>query len=135
MFGIGEKTKMVDPSRALPGRSTEIPVAERHAVLGTPLKPPFPEGVQQVVVGLGCFWGAERVFWQAPGVYTTAVGYAGGYTPNPTYEEGCGGRNGHTEPVLGRFGPGETHLAEGLRRCSQGNEQTPERRHGTGRES
>src|SRR5256714_11670381 len=115
MFGIGEKTKMIDPSRALPGRSTEIPVAERHAVLGTPMKPPFPEGFQQAVVGLGCFWGAERVFWQAPGVYTTAVGYAGGYTPNPTYEEVCSGSTGHTEAVLAVFDPAKTSYEEMLR--------------------
>src|SRR2546423_11684442 len=115
MFGIGEKTKMIDPSRALPGRSTEIPVAERHAVLGTPMKPPFPEGFQQAVVGLGCFWGAERVFWQAPGVYTTAVGYAGGYTPNPTYEEVCSGSTGHTEAVLAVFDPAKTSYEEILR--------------------
>ena len=88
MLGFGAKTKMIDPSRALAGREAQMPVANRHAVLGTPLKPPFPDGVQQAVLGLGCFWGAERIFWQAPGVYTTAVGYAGGYTPNPTLRGG-----------------------------------------------
>ena len=105
MFGLREKTKMIDASRALPGRQAQMPVAERHAVLGTPLKPPFPEGFQQLVVGMGCFWGAERVFWQADGVYTTAVGYAGGHTPNPTYEDVCSGRTGHTEVVLVVFDP------------------------------
>ncbi|MEA2147362.1 MAG: peptide-methionine (S)-S-oxide reductase, partial [Solirubrobacteraceae bacterium] len=89
MFGLGHKTEMVTPERALPGRETSIPVPVRHAVLGTPLAPPFPDGFEQAIVGMGCFWGAERVFWQAPGVYTTAVGYAGGYTPNPSYEEVC----------------------------------------------
>jgi peptide-methionine (S)-S-oxide reductase len=130
MFGIGEKTKMVDPSRALPGRSTAMPVAERHAVLGTPLKPPFPEGVQQVVVGLGCFWGAERVFWQAPGVYTTAVGYAGGYTPNPTYEEVCSGSTGHTEVVLVVFDPAKTSLEEILRLFWENHDPTQGMRQG-----
>src|SRR5271165_1567541 len=94
-----DKTKMVDRERALAGREREMPVPERHTVLGTPLRPPFPEGTQQAVFGLGCFWGAERIFWQMPGVYTTAVGYAGGFTPNPTYEEVCSGRTGHTETV------------------------------------
>ena len=110
MLGFRDKTKMIDPSRALPGRSAETPVDDRHAVLGTPIKPPFPEGFQQLVVGMGCFWGAERVFWQAPGVYTTAVGYAGGFTPNPTYEEVCSGSTGHTEAVLVVFDPAKTSL-------------------------
>ncbi|MBV9311988.1 MAG: peptide-methionine (S)-S-oxide reductase, partial [Solirubrobacterales bacterium] len=91
MFRIGAKTTMIESADALPGREQEIRVADRHAVLGTPLKPPFPEGVQCAIVAMGCFWGAERVFWQAPGVFTTAVGYAGGFTPNPTYEEVCSG--------------------------------------------
>ena len=108
MFGMRVKSKMIDPERALPGRQQEIPVADRHAVLGTPMKPPFPDGFEQLVVGMGCFWGAERVFWQAPGVYTTAVGYAGGYTPNPTYEEVCSGSTGHTEAVLVVFDPAKT---------------------------
>jgi peptide-methionine (S)-S-oxide reductase len=103
-----EKSKMIAPERALRGRDREMPVADRHAVLGTPMRPPFPEGFQQLVVGMGCFWGAERVFWQAPGVYTTAVGYAGGYTPNPTYEEVCSGSTAHTEAVLVVFDPATT---------------------------
>jgi peptide-methionine (S)-S-oxide reductase len=106
---------MVEPESALPGRDTEIQVSARHAVLGTPLKPPFPEGFEQAIVGMGCFWGAERVFWQAPGVYTTAVGYAGGITPNPSYEEVCSGRTGHTEAVLVVFDPAKTSYAEILR--------------------
>ncbi len=90
------------PSRgsALPGREAAMPVADRHTVLGTPLVGPWPAGYETAVFGMGCFWGAERIFWQAPGVYTTAVGYAGGYTPNPTYEEVCSGLTGHNEVVM-----------------------------------
>src|SRR3954471_21192720 len=105
MFLLGSKTKMVAPEDALPRRPHPLPVPDRHEVLGTPLKPPFPDGFESVVVGMGCFWGAERIFWQADGVYTTAVGYAGGYTPNPTYEEVCSGRTGHAEVVLVVFDP------------------------------
>src|SRR6187402_2104463 len=105
MFLSREKANLIDPDRALPGRDTPIPVPERREVLGTPLQPPFPEQMEQLVVALGCFWGAERVFWQLDGVYTTAVGYAGGFTPNPTYEETCSGRTGHTEAVLVVFDP------------------------------
>jgi peptide-methionine (S)-S-oxide reductase len=108
MIGFRNKTTLTTPADALPGRDAEMPLSATHAVLGTPLRPPFPEGMQQVVVGMGCFWGAERVFWQAPGVYTTAVGYAGGFTPNPTYEEVCSGRTGHTEAVLVVFDPAKT---------------------------
>jgi peptide-methionine (S)-S-oxide reductase len=107
MFGE-RKTKMVERERALPGREQEMPVPERHYVLGTPLRPPFPEGFEAIVVGMGCFWGAERKYWEAGGVYTTAVGYGGGYTPNPTYEEVCSGRTGHTEAVLAVFDPAVT---------------------------
>ena len=95
------------PSRdeALPGRAETMAVPERHTVLGNPLEGPWPENLQQAVFGLGCFWGAERRFWQTEGVYSTAVGYAGGITPNPTYEEVCSGRTGHTEVVLVVFDP------------------------------
>ena len=115
IFGLGQKTTMVEAENALPGRDREMSVPERHAVLGTPLKPPFPEGLERAIVGMGCFWGAERVFWQAPGVYTTAVGYAGGFTPNPTYEEVCGGRTGHAEVVLVVFDPVKISYEEILR--------------------
>jgi peptide-methionine (S)-S-oxide reductase len=115
MFGLRAKREMVSSDRALPGREREMPVATHHAVLGTPMTPPFPEGYEHIVVGMGCFWGAERVFWEAPGVFTTAVGYAGGYTPNPTYEEACSGRTGHTEAVVVVFDPGKTSYEEILR--------------------
>jgi len=96
---------MPTPDQALPGRATPMPVPERHRVLGHPLRGPFPAGLQQAVFGMGCFWGAERRFWQLPGVWTTAVGYAGGLTPNPTYEEVCSGLTGHAEVVLVVFDP------------------------------
>jgi peptide-methionine (S)-S-oxide reductase len=100
------KTEMVSPEQSLPGRTDQtMPVPGEHFVLGTPLTPPWPDGMQTVVVGMGCFWGAERKFWQLDGVYSTAVGYAGGFTPNPTYEETCSGRTGHTEAVLVVFDP------------------------------
>jgi peptide-methionine (S)-S-oxide reductase len=96
---------MVDPDEALPGRDTPIELPERHHVLGRPMAPPYPEGHAVAVLGMGCFWGAERIFWQLPGVYTTYVGYAGGYTPNPTYEEVCSGRTGHAEVAVVVFDP------------------------------
>src|SRR5947209_11581090 len=107
MFRFGHKTEMIDPDRALAGREAPITPPARHAVLGTPLKPSFPDGLETAIVGMGCFWGAERVFWQTPGVSTTAVGYAGGYTPNPSYEEVCSARTGHAEVVLVAFDPAQ----------------------------
>ena len=100
------KTVMVKAEDALKGRAEGMPVASTHLVLGTPMVPPFPAGLETAVFGLGCFWGAERKFWQSQGVYSTAVGYAGGFTPNPTYEEVCSGLTGHTEVVLVVFDPG-----------------------------
>ena len=108
-FGqLGHKSEMVSEERALPGRSQAVPVAAAHFVNGHPLSPPFPAGMEQAVFGMGCFWGAERRFWEAPGVYSTAVGYAGGFTPNPTYTEVCSGRTGHAEVVLVVFDPAVT---------------------------
>ncbi|HET6964274.1 MAG TPA: peptide-methionine (S)-S-oxide reductase MsrA [Acidimicrobiales bacterium] len=105
MFSSRHKTQMVDPAQALPGRTARMPVPEHHFVNFHPLQPPFPDGYRTAVFGLGCFWGAERKFWTAPGVWTTAVGYAGGYTPNPTYEEVCSGLTGHAEVVLVVYDP------------------------------
>ena len=124
------KTKLVDPADALPGRDEAIVVPERHAVLGNPLTPPWPEGFQQIVVGMGCFWGAERVFWQADGVWTTAVGYAGGFTPNPSYEEVCSARTGHTEAVLAVFDPSVTSYDEMLRLFWENHDPTQGMRQG-----
>ena len=130
MFLFEKMTKMVSPEDALPGRDTPMRVPERHVVLGTPLEPPFPAGMEQLVVGMGCFWGAERVFWRADGVYTTAVGYAGGYTPNPTYEEVCSGRTGHTEAVLVVFDPSVLPLESVLRLFWEGHDPTQGNRQG-----
>jgi peptide-methionine (S)-S-oxide reductase len=106
MFLRRDKQQMPTADEALPGRPERpFSVPKRHDVLDSPLEPPFPEGYQQAIFGLGCFWGAERKFWETPGVYTTAVGYAGGFTPNPTYEEVCSGRTGHNEVVLVVFDP------------------------------
>lgn len=105
---------MVVPERALPGRQEKIAVPSRHHVLGTPMEPPFP-GMETVVFGMGCFWGAEKKFWEAPAVHSTAVGYAGGYTPNPTYEEVCSGRTGHAEVVRVVFDPAATSFEAMLR--------------------
>ncbi|HCZ48092.1 MAG TPA: peptide-methionine (S)-S-oxide reductase [Gammaproteobacteria bacterium] len=112
---FGKSLELPTPEQALPGRATAMPVADRHVVLGHPLQGPFPVGLQQAVFGLGCFWGAERRFWQQPGVWTTAVGYAGGHTPNPTYEEVCSGATGHTEAVLVVYDPAQIRYEALLR--------------------
>jgi peptide-methionine (S)-S-oxide reductase len=129
LFSSG-KTKMIDPERALPGRDTPMPVPARHEVLGTPLAPPFPDGFEQIVVGMGCFWGAERVFWQADGVYTTAAGYAGGFTPNPSYEEVCSAGTGHAEVVLAVFDPAVTSYETMLRLFWENHDPTQGMRQG-----
>ncbi len=121
---------MVEPAAALPGRAQEMPVPDRHEVLGTPLQGPFPDGVQSAIFGMGCFWGAERIFWEADGVYTTAVGYAGGLTPNPTYEEVCSGRTGHAEVVLVAFEVAKTSYQEMLRLFWEGHDPTQGMRQG-----
>ena len=115
MLFLRKKTELPGPGQALPGRAEPLPVPARHFVNGKPLQPPFPDGLEQAVFGLGCFWGAERTFWQAPGVFTTAVGYAGGLTPNPTYREVCSGLTGHAEVVLVVFDPAATSYEELLR--------------------
>ena len=115
MFFHRNNPQMPSPDEALPGREQTMPVPDKHVVTGTKMTPPFPAGLQQVIFGMGCFWGAERIFWQTPGVYTTAVGYAGGYTPNPTYDETCSGRTGHTEVVLVFFDPNRISFEELLR--------------------
>ncbi len=112
LFGLGKKTSIPTAREALPGRSTEMPVPEKHFVNGNPLNGPYPEHLEKVIFGLGCFWGAERKFWQLPGVYTTAVGYAAGSTPNPTYREVCSGMTGHNEVVLVVFDPAKISYAE-----------------------
>jgi peptide-methionine (S)-S-oxide reductase len=122
----------VMPARdeALPGRDTPLAVPERHAVLGTPLRAPFPEGLRQAMFGMGCFWGAEKRFWETPGVFTTAVGYAGGYTPNPTYDEVCSGMTGHNEVVLVVFDPGKVDYQALLKRFWEGHDPTQGMRQG-----
>jgi peptide-methionine (S)-S-oxide reductase len=126
----GHKREMVDGERALPGRETAMEVPARHLVLGTPLVPPFPEGMGRAVFGMGCFWGAERLFWQTEGVYTTAVGYAGGFTPNPTYAEVCSGRTGHAEVVLCVFDPQRVSYEQLLTVFFEGHDPTQGMRQG-----
>lgn len=120
----------VSPADALPGRETPIPTAPRHAVLDAPLRPPFPDGTQTAIFAMGCFWGAERAFWTIPGVVSTAVGYAGGTTPNPTYEETCSGRTGHTEAVLVAFDPSRVTYEDLLRTFWEGHDPTQGMRQG-----
>ncbi len=122
--------RLPTPEEALPGRPRPIAAPQRHYVLGTPLAPPFPQGLEQALFGMGCFWGAERRFWESPGVYTTAVGYAGGHTPNPTYEEVCTGLTGHAEVVLVVFDPARAAFEQMLRVFWEGHDPTQGMRQG-----
>jgi peptide-methionine (S)-S-oxide reductase len=129
LFGWA-KTEIPTAEDALKGRDRPMPVPERHFVNGHPISPPFPDGLQTAVFGMGCFWGAERVFWQTPGVYSTAVGYAGGFTPNPTYEEVCSGRTGHAEVVLVVFDPNVIGYEEILKTFWENHDPTQGMRQG-----
>jgi peptide-methionine (S)-S-oxide reductase len=124
------KLEIPTPEESLPGRTQPMPVPERHEVLDAPLTPPFPEGFQQAVFGLGCFWGAERKFWETDGVYTTAAGYAGGHTPNPSYEEVCSGMTGHTEVVLVVWDPAKVTFDDLLRLFWEAHDPTQGMRQG-----
>jgi peptide-methionine (S)-S-oxide reductase len=130
MFFTKHKSEMPAPEDALPGRDQALTVPDRHFVNGNPIKPPFPEGLQQAVFGMGCFWGAERIFWKLPGVWTTAVGYAAGYTPNATYEEVCSGRTGHAEVVLVVFDPNRISYGELLKAFWENHDPTQGMRQG-----
>ncbi len=123
-------TEMPRPDQALPGRRERIPVPAQHHVLNNPLAPPFPPGLEMAMFGLGCFWGAERKFWQIPGIYTTAVGYAGGYTPNPTYEEVCSGMTGHNEVVLVVYDPKRVRYEQLLKAFWEAHDPTQGMRQG-----
>ena len=130
MLFTRKSQEMPAPEDTLPGRPGAMPITEHHVVLDTPLEPPFPEGVETAILGMGCFWGAERLFWQLPGVYTTAVGYAGGTTPNPSYEETCSGRTGHTEAVLVAYDPAVISLEQLLKAFWEGHDPTQGMRQG-----
>jgi peptide-methionine (S)-S-oxide reductase len=130
MLWTRHKTEMPSPDDALRGRDQTVAVPDRHFVNGNPITPPFPEGLQQAVFGMGCFWGAEKLFWETPGVWTTAVGYAGGYTPNPTYEEVCSARTGHAEVVLVVFDPERLSYEDVLRRFWENHDPTQGMRQG-----
>jgi peptide-methionine (S)-S-oxide reductase len=127
---LSRRKQLPTAEEALPGRSEPIVEPGRHFVLGTPIGPPFPEGTERAIVGMGCFWGAEKAFWSLPGVYTTAVGYSGGVTPNPTYEEVCSGRTGHNEAVLVVFKPELISYEEILKAFWEGHDPTQGMRQG-----
>lgn len=133
MWGMTKKLQMPSAGEALPGRAQVMEVPENHAVNGHRIKPPFPDKMQTALFGLGCFWGAERLFWQIPGVYATAVGYAAGYTPNPTYQEVCSGRTGHNEVVLVIFDPDQLDYETLLKKFWEGHNPTQGMRQGNDR--
>jgi len=130
MILSGKKLVMPDPSEALPGREHSMPVRNRHFVTGNPIAPPFPAHLQQALLGLGCFWGAERKFWQYPNIFSTAVGYAGGFTPNPSYEEVCTGMTGHNEVVKVIYDPNLTRYDDLLRLFWESHDPTQGMRQG-----
>ncbi len=132
MWSLMSRRKLEIPGRdeALPGRAQKMPVAAKHFVNGNRLEPPFPEGLETAIFGMGCFWGAERCFWQLPGVYSTSVGYAGGYTPNPTYEEVCSGRTGHAEVVLVVYDPKQVSYEKLLKTFWESHDPTQGMRQG-----
>ena len=130
MFGFGKPKNLPDPADALPGRPMPIPTAETHDINGAPLKPPYPEGSEIAEFALGCFWGEEKLFWQQPGVIVTAVGYEGGFTPNPTYEEVCSGRTGHAEAVRVVFDPSRITYAQLLKLFWEAHDPTQGMRQG-----
>ena len=130
MFLRNKKLELPTPGESLSGREAKTPVAERHTVLGTPLKGPWPAGLETAVFGMGCFWGAERIFWRLPGVYSTSVGYAGGTTPNPTYEETCSGRTGHAEVVQVVYDPAKISYAQLLKAFWENHDPTQGMRQG-----
>jgi peptide-methionine (S)-S-oxide reductase len=130
MWGNSAKLKVPAPGEALPGRAEKMDVPPTHFVNGSPLEPPFPAGLEIATFGMGCFWGAERKFWQTPGVYSTAVGYAGGATPNPTYREVCSGRTGHAEVVQVVFDPKQVSYEELLKVFWEGHDPTQGMRQG-----
>ena len=133
MFGFGRPTTLPDPADALPGRSAAIPTAERHFVNDTPIQGPHPDGTELATFGMGCFWGAEKLFWQTPGIVSTSVGYAGGFTPNPTYEEVCSGRTGHAEVVQVAFDPRRIGYEEVLKLFWENHDPTQGMRQGSDR--
>jgi peptide-methionine (S)-S-oxide reductase len=130
LFGFRKKAEMPAPQSALPGRDTPIPTAQAHFVNRKPLKGPYPEGLETAMFGMGCFWGVERMFWGLPGVYVTAVGYSGGFTPNATYEEVCSGRTGHNEVVLVVFDPNVISYERLLKTFWEGHDPTQGMRQG-----
>jgi len=133
MFGFGRPSTIPDPAQALPGRPGAIPTAENHFVIGSRLKDPYPEGSETAILGMGCFWGAEKLFWQTEGVLSTSVGYAGGYTPNPTYEEVCTGKTGHAEVVQVVFDPALISYEEILKLFWENHDPTQGMRQGNDR--